>query len=65
MTEKFKALTVDDLHEVTSALIKMGYGGKTVVLSVNYDRCDHLQDLGEVYSNGEDIGWVTLKGVKE
>jgi len=58
-------LTVEDLHEILNAIIKMGYGKKTVELSVNYDNCDHIQTLGEVHANTDNISWITLKGIKE
>ena len=34
---------------------------KTVKLSVNYDHCDHMQNLTEVYCY-EKIDWIVLKG---
>jgi len=58
-------LTVEDLHEILTGIIKMGYGKKTVELSVNYDNCDHIQELGSVHTNGETISWITLMGVKK
>ena len=58
-------LTVEELHKILTGIIKMGYGKKTVELSVNYDCCNHSQELGEVRTNGQDISWITLKGLKQ
>lgn len=58
-------LTVEDLHRILTGIIEMGYGKKTVELSVNYCNCDHIQELGEVRTNGSDISWITLRGLKE
>jgi len=58
-------LTVEDLHEILTGIVKMGYGKKTVKLSVEYDCCDHSQKLGSVHTNGETISWITLMGVKK
>lgn len=58
-------LTVEDLHQILTRIIKMGYGKKTVELNVNYDCCNHLQELGEVEINCSNIPWITLKGVKK
>ena len=58
-------LTVEELHKILTGIIEMGYGKKTVELSVNYDCCDHIQELGSVHTNTSDISWITLKGVKK
>ena len=62
--ENFAALTVEDLHKILTGIIEMGYGKKTVELSVSYDCCEYSQELGEVRTNGSDISWITLKGLK-
>lgn len=54
-------VTVNDLYNQLSDLIADGDGDKIVKLSINYDHCDHMQNLKEVYSFKE-INWVTLLG---
>ena len=63
MTEK--QLTVEDLYLKLDELIEKGYGKHTVDLSVNYDHCDHIQPLGNVWcTDSEVIDWITLRGKK-
>ena len=60
MTEK--RFTVGELIEELEKLPKQ----LTVELSVNYDNCNHIQPLGEVYSSkSKYIDWIVLMGVKE
>ena len=54
-------VTVNGLYDQLSDLIADGYGDKIVKLSINYDHCDHIQNLKEVYSFKE-LNWVTLLG---
>ena len=61
MTEK--RLTVYELHEQLTQMIKQDMGNNTVELSVNYDHCDHIQKLGKIYWN-DGFNWITLKGAK-
>lgn len=65
MTEK--RLTVEDLYLELDELIERGYGKHTVELSVNYDHCDHIQPLKEVYvcKDCKHIDWITLRGKAE
>jgi len=64
MTEK---ITVKELAYNLSILIERGFGDYTVELSVNYDNCDHLQSLKEVYvcENCKYTDWITLRGKAE
>lgn len=59
-----KKVTVKELAYQLKCLIENGYGDKTIELSVNYDNCDHIQDLSKVYWN-KDFNWITLAGGKE
>lgn len=61
MSEK---ITVRQLAAHLLHLVETGNGDKYVELSVNYDHCDHIQKLGEVWHN-ENFDWVTLRGKKE
>ena len=62
MTEK--GMTVRELTSYLLGLIEKGDGDKTVELSVNYDNCDHIQPLKEIYvcENCKYIDWITLRG---
>lgn len=62
MTEK--RVTVKELSDYLLDLIKEGYGDNTVELSINYDNCDHIQPLNEVYvcRDCKYIDWITLRG---
>ena len=44
MTKKYK-VTVEDLYIELKKIVENGEGDKPVKLSVNWDDCDHLQDL--------------------
>lgn len=60
-----KRITVKELCLQLFELVNKGHGDKTVELSVNYDHCDHIQPLGEVYvADSEIIDWITLRGGK-
>ena len=52
-----------DVDELIKELEKLPKN-LTVKLSVNYDHCDHIQNLKEVYHYNE-TPWVVLKGGKE
>ena len=63
MTDK---ITVRQLTSHLLHLIETGHGDKYVELSVNYDQCDHIQELGEVWcTDNELIDWITLRGKKK
>ena len=58
--EKNYKVTVNDLYFELKKLIEKGDGDKPVKLSVNWDNCDHLQNL-RAFS--EDYGnWILLMG---
>lgn len=57
--EKYK-VTVNDLYGELKKMIEKENGDKLIKLSVNYDHCDHLQDL-RAYSN-ECESWLLLMG---
>ena len=56
-----KGMTVRELASYLLGLIKNGDGDKTVTLSVNYNNCDHLQNLKRIH-NYDGINWITLDG---
>ena len=53
--------TVRELASYLLGLIENGHGDKTVKLSVNYDHCDHIQDLKSIHYF-DSIDWITLDG---
>lgn len=55
------AFTVRELASYLLGLIENGDGDKKVKLSVNYDHCDHIQDLKSIHCF-DSIGWITLDG---
>ena len=59
-----KPVTVYELYNKLGELISEGYGENIVNLSVNWDRCDHVQGLSGIYWN-ESLKWVTLVGGKD
>ena len=61
MTEK--RFTVKELCSYLLDLIEEGHGGKTVRLSVNYDHCDHVQNLRDIHCF-DTLDWITLTGGK-
>lgn len=54
-------MTVKEVYKALATLIHQGDGDKTVTLSVNYDHCDHLQDLKCIH-NYDGIDWILLGG---
>lgn len=54
-------MTVKEVYKALATLIHQGDGDKTVTLSVNYDHCDHLQDLKSIH-NYDGIDWILLDG---
>ena len=67
LMKKNDPITVKELDKLLDDLIKKGYGDHTIELSVNYDRCNHVQELGNVWIPEPDgnIDWITLIGVKD
>ena len=58
--------TVNELYNFLAMLIKEDYGEYKVKVSVNYDHCDHLQDLqGVWYDKSRDIEWIILDGGRD
>lgn len=66
MTTK-EGMTVKQLCSTLLDLIEDGYSEHTIDLSVNYDNCNHIQPLREVYAPKKDTGidWIVLLGAKE
>lgn len=60
MTEKYK-VTVNDLYFELKKLVENGDGDKQIKLSVNFDDCDHLQDL-QAFSDDCCEDWILLMG---
>ena len=58
-----KKITVKELAFLLTNMVENGYGDKTVELSVNYNKCDHIQDLSKVHWN-DGFKWITLTGGK-
>lgn len=57
-----KRFTVSDLIKELEKLPQ----DFNVELSVRYDNCEHIQQLGEVISfKSSDIDWILLRGAKE
>ena len=56
--------TVKELASYLLDLIDEGYGNHTIDLSVNYDNCDHIQPLKQIYvcKDCKTIDWITLRG---
>lgn len=50
-------ITVGELIKELSKIPK----DKIVELNVNYDNCNHIQDLKEIYYN-ENYDWIVLSG---
>lgn len=59
MSEKYK-VTVEDLYIELKKLVENGEGNKPVKLSVNWDDCEHLQDLRGFITDFD--GWFLLMG---
>lgn len=57
-------ITVRDLVSHLLDLIETGNGDKKVCVSVIYDNCEHIQDLGDVCCF-DGINWITLRGDKK
>jgi hypothetical protein len=58
-----KAMTVEELSERLLELIDAGYGDKDVHISVNFGKCDHIQDLNDIWcSKHNDLDWILLMG---
>ena len=55
------SISVKELYNCLGSLIEQGDGDKTVQLLVNYDHCNHIQDLRSIH-NFEGIDWITLDG---
>ena len=53
-------MTKITVGELIKELLKLP-SDKTVKLSVNYDNCDHMQDLNCVYFD-DGISWIVLSG---
>ena len=58
--EKNYKVTVNDLYFELKKLVENGDGDKPVKLSVNWDNCEHLQNL-RAYSTSY-TGWLLLMG---
>lgn len=56
-----KQISVRELASYLLDLIENGHGDKIVKLSVEWDNCDHIQDLHEIYCF-DGVDWVTLTG---
>jgi len=54
-------ITVRNLASHLLHLIETGNGDKKVHVSVTYDNCEHIQDLGDV-NCFDGINWITLVG---
>ena len=59
MSEQY-IVTIEDLYVELKKLIKNGEAKKPVKLSVNYDNCDHLQNLRAFSTDYP--GWLLLMG---
>ena len=62
MSEK-KGITVRDLASHLLYLVENGDGEKIIKVSVNYDDCEHIQDLKRI-GNYKEIDFITLRGGK-
>ena len=62
MNEKM-GVTVRDLASHLLHLVENGEGEKIVKVSVNYDDCEHIQNLTRIGSYKE-IDFITLRGGK-
>ena len=60
MSEK-KGITVRDLASHLLHLIEKGDGEKIIKVSVNYDDCEHIQNLTRI-GNYKEIDFITLRG---
>ena len=58
--EKNYKVTVDDLYFELKKLVEKGDGDKPIKLSVNWDNCDHLQNLRAF--SGDCENWILLMG---
>jgi len=60
MEKKNYKVTVNDLYIELKKLVENGDGDKPVKLSVNWDNCDHLQDLRAISDDCR--SWILLMG---